>query len=151
MWYYIQSIKGIRRDDYHYNHVNILLSIPFKTYIKMVRVLATVLLSVVQKPKLFYSAHSFLVQVACYPEQVRLSNFDTMASLGLVSSEKVGLLVPNLSISQFTSRFLISIGPHQPLDTGGSAASRTVVCIQGNYESHEVETTSSLQIALCVL
>ena len=103
MWYYIQSIKGIRRDDYHYNHVNKLLNIGFKTYIKMVRVFATVLFECGAEAELFYSAHSSLVQVACYPEQVRLSNFDTMVNYGLVSSEKVGLLVANLSVSQFTS------------------------------------------------
>ena len=151
MWYYIQSIKGIRRDDYHYNHVNKLLNIGFKTYIKMVRVFATVLFECGVEAYIFYSAHSSLVQVACYPEQVRLSNFDTMVNYGLVSSEKVGLLVANLSISQFTSCFLIPTGPRQPLDTRGSAASRTAVRVQGNYESHEVETTSSLQIVLCVL
>ena len=37
VWHYIQSIKGIRRDDYNYKEVNKLLTISFKTYIRMVR------------------------------------------------------------------------------------------------------------------
>ena len=36
-WFYIQSIKGIRRDDYNYKEVNRVLNISFKTYIRMVR------------------------------------------------------------------------------------------------------------------
>ena len=37
VWHYIQSIKGIRRDDYNYKEVNKILTISFKTYIRMVR------------------------------------------------------------------------------------------------------------------
>ena len=62
IWYYIQSIKGIRRDDYNYKEVNKLLTIPFKTYIKT---------------------------VACFPEQLHHLSFESLAELGLHYSERV--------------------------------------------------------------
>lgn len=62
VWHYIQSIKGIRRDDYNYKEVNKILTISFKTYIRM---------------------------VACFPEQVCFNNFETRSELGLEHSEMV--------------------------------------------------------------
>jgi sestrin len=61
IWYYIHSIKGIRHDDYQYRKVNQVLSISFKTFIRM---------------------------VACYPEKVSSVAFQGSMD-GLEPSEKV--------------------------------------------------------------
>lgn len=62
IWNYIQSMYGIRHDDYDYREVNILLERNLKSYIK---------------------------SLCCYPHQVRTNRDYTKVMRGFRPSEKV--------------------------------------------------------------
>ena len=102
------------------------------------------------------------LQVACFPEQVRLSNFETRSELGLEYSEMVTPLAhvicplimlarahthththththgmsPTFCITR--ASFPSSAGPHKPDCPRGTPAGRTPICLESHYAPHEV-------------
>eukprot|EP00941_MAST-03F_sp_MAST-3F-sp1_P003218 g3218.t1 len=69
VWYYTQSLLGVRNDDYDYREVNVLINIPTKVFIK---------------------------KVCCYPEAITADDF-SLFSTSLLPSEKchISLLAAN--------------------------------------------------------